>query len=110
MSSSLKHQEWDLIDALRGHMRLSWLCQRKQVEASAYSPTLYKDWNNGGDPPKQIELPPTSQEIKFNHDANCLEDETRLFAALSFDQIEEDVSLFVGPDVCAHHHLHTVDE
>ena len=71
-----------------------------------------EQWRNvAGEPPKQIELPPTSQEIKFNHDANCLEDETRLFAALSFDQIEEDVSLFVGPDVCAHHHLHTsVDE
>ena len=71
-----------------------------------------EQWRNvAGEPPKQIELPPTSQEIKFNHDANCLEDETRLFAALNFDQIEEDVSLFVGPDVCAHHHLHTsVDE
>ena len=72
----------------------------------------FEQWRNvAGEPPKQIELPPTSQQIKFNHDENCLEDETRLFAALSFDQIEEDVSLFVGPDVCAHHHLHTsVDE
>ena len=58
--------------------------------------------------PLLYDLPPTEEELDFNHRINCMEDETGLVNSLYCEE-ERFRSLKTEDDhICNHHHLHSV--